>query len=97
MAGRIPRETSRMGTSPARNHPITCSQGAGDARGQPRTSSKIIVMRQVQGQAGKLIHKSGSREFTDRHQHGCDIGGNSSPTPGLSQGVKPQAWAEVVP
>lgn len=31
MAGRIPRETSRMGTSPARNHSITFSQGPGDS------------------------------------------------------------------
>lgn len=47
----------QTGTSPAWNNPITSSQGPGDARGQPRTSGKNIVIKQVQGQARKLIHK----------------------------------------
>lgn len=84
MAGRIHRETSRMGTSPPRDHPMTSSQSPDNATGQPRTSGKVIVITQVQGQAGKLIHKPGSKEFTDMHQHACDIDGNSSPTAGLS-------------
>lgn len=56
----VPRESGGTGTSPAGDHPISPSQGAGDARRQPRTSGKVIVMRWVQGQAGKSIHKSGS-------------------------------------
>lgn len=47
----------QTGTSPAWNHPITSSQGPGDARGQPRISGKNTVRKQVQGQARKLIHK----------------------------------------
>lgn len=41
VAGRIPRETSRMGTSPATNHSITSSQGPGDSRSSPEHLARL--------------------------------------------------------
>lgn len=67
-----PQGDQQDGDIPSQEPSQYISQGPGDARGQPRISGKIIVIRQVQGQAGKLIHKSGSREFTDTHKHACD-------------------------
>lgn len=54
MMGGLSRETSRTETSPARDHPTAPSQGAGDTRRQARTSGKVLVVMQVQGQSQEV-------------------------------------------
>lgn len=69
--------------SPARAHPTALVEGAGqDGRGQPGTAwspahqASPWVIKQVQGQAGKLVHESGlvhaSAGSTAKHRHGRD-------------------------
>lgn len=68
--------------SPVRAHPAALEEAGQAGRGQPGTvwspchQASPCMMRQVQGQAGKLVHGSGSVRASAgsaaKHGHGCD-------------------------
>ena len=71
----------RAGASPAKTPPHQESRASSEMVARfnqvPRSSGKFVVMRQVQGQAGKLVHVSGSSPEIARQIHGD----NAGPTP----------------